>query len=71
VIRHVPEQHYESLYPCGGALHRKEPIMFTLFFVLIFFVLVIPLGITAQRWMFQEGDEVVDPKWELYQQHYD
>ena len=45
--------------------------MFTLFLVLVFFVLFIPLGLTAQRWLFKEGDEVVDPQWELYQQRYD
>ena len=43
----------------------------TLFLVLVFFVLFIPLGLTAQRWLFQQGDEVVDPEWELYQQRYD
>jgi hypothetical protein len=37
----------------------------------LFFVLVMPLGLTAQRWMFQVEDEVVDPEWELYQQRYD
>jgi len=45
--------------------------MFTLFLVLVFFVLVIPLGITAHRWLVQQGVEVVDPQWELYQQRYD
>lgn len=45
--------------------------MFTLFAVLIFFVLVVPLGITAQRWLFQEADGVGDPEWDLYQQRYD
>ena len=45
--------------------------MFTLFFVLVFFVLVISLGITTQRWMFQGRDQAIDPEWELYQQHYD
>ena len=45
--------------------------MFSLFVVLVFFVLVIPLGIATQRWLFQQEDEVVDPEWELYQQRYD
>ena len=45
--------------------------MFTLFFLLVFFVLIIPLGITAQRWMFKQEGEVVDPEWEIYQQRYD
>jgi len=40
--------------------------MFTLFLVL-----VIPLGITAQRWLCQQEGEVIDPEWELYQQRYD
>ena len=45
--------------------------MFTLFLVLVFFVLFIPLGLTAQLWLFQQTGEVVDPEWELYQQRYD
>jgi hypothetical protein len=45
--------------------------MFTLFFVLVLFLLIIPLGITAQRRMVQQGVEVFDPEWELYQQRYD
>ena len=43
--------------------------MFTLFFV--FVVLMVPLGIAAQRLLFKEADEVYDPQWELYQQRYD
>ena len=43
----------------------------TLFLVLVFFVLVIPLGLAAQRWLVQEEDEGVDPEWERYQQRYD
>jgi len=43
----------------------------TIFFVFVFFVLCIPLGIAAQRWLFKEADEVRDPQWELYQQRYD
>jgi len=39
--------------------------------VFLFFVLYIPLGLTVQRWLFQQRDEVVDPEWELYQQRYD
>ncbi|MFL5590201.1 MAG: hypothetical protein ACJ797_20395 [Ktedonobacteraceae bacterium] len=45
--------------------------MFTLFFVFVFVVLIVPLGITAQRFLFKEVDEVCDPQWELYQQRYD
>ena len=43
----------------------------TLFLVLVFFVLVIPLGLAAQRWLFQQEDEVVDPEWERDLQRYD
>ena len=45
--------------------------MFTLFFVLVFFVLIVPLRIAAQRWLFKEADEVRDQEWEIYQQRYD
>jgi hypothetical protein len=45
--------------------------MFTLFFVLVFFVLIVPLGIAVQRWLFKETSEVRDREWEIYQQRYD
>jgi hypothetical protein len=45
--------------------------MFTIFFVFVFIVLSVPLGITAQHWLFQRTDEVCDRQWELYQQRYD
>ena len=45
--------------------------MFTLFFVFVFVVLMVPLGIAAQRLLFKEADEVCDRQWELYQQRYD
>ena len=45
--------------------------MFTLFFVFVFVVLMIPLGIATQRLLFKEADAVCDPEWELYQQRYD
>ena len=45
--------------------------MFTIFFVLVFVVLIVPLEIAAQRWLFKEADEVSDSQWELYQQRYD
>ena len=45
--------------------------MFTLFFVFVFVVLMVPLGIAAQRWLFKETGGVCDPQWELYQQRYD
>ena len=45
--------------------------MFTLFFVFVSVVLMVPLGIAAQRFLFKEADEVCDRQWELYQQRYD
>jgi len=45
--------------------------MVTIFFVFFFLVLIVPLGITAQHWLFKDADEVYDPQWELYQQRYD
>ena len=45
--------------------------MFTIFFVLVFVVLIVPLGIAAQRWLFKEADQGYDRQWELYQQSYD
>ena len=40
---------------------------------LVFIVVVvsIPLGITAQGWLFKQADELVDREWQLYQQRYD
>lgn len=45
--------------------------MFTLFFVLVFFALIIYLGLSAQRWLFKETGELDDREWTLYQQRYD
>jgi hypothetical protein len=45
--------------------------MLTIFFVFCFFVLIVPLGLAAQRWLFKDADEVYDPEWERYQQRYD
>ncbi len=45
--------------------------MFTLFFVFVFVVLMIPLGIDALGLLFKEADAVCDPEWELYQQRYE
>lgn len=45
--------------------------MFTLFFVLVFFVLVVPLGMAALGLLFRQAEGVSDPEWELYQQRYD
>ena len=45
--------------------------MFTIFFVFVFIILSVPLGIAAQRWLFKGADEVCDRQWELYQQRYD
>jgi len=45
--------------------------LFTIFLVVLFFLLAIPLGLAAQRWLCQQEGEVVDPEWELYQQRYD
>src|SRR5437764_43912 len=60
-----------SSYPCGGDLHKKESLMFTLFFIFVFFVLMVPLTMAAQGWLFKETDEVYDREWALYQQRYD
>ena len=45
--------------------------MVTIIFVFVVVVLIVPLGIAAQRWLFKDADEVYDPQWELYQQRYD
>lgn len=45
--------------------------MFTLFFVLIFFVLMIPLGMAAMALLFKQTEGVGDPEWEIYRQRYD
>ena len=45
--------------------------MVTIFFVFLFIVLSVPLGIAAQRWLFKGTNEVCNPEWELYQQRYD
>ena len=45
--------------------------MFTLFFVLVFFVLVVPLGMAALGLLSKQANGVGDPEWELYQQRYD
>jgi len=55
----------------GGAPHKKEHNMVTIFIVLLFFMLAVPLGLATQRWLFKEEGEVFDPEWELYQQRYD
>jgi hypothetical protein len=45
--------------------------MFTFFSVLVFFVLIVPLAIAAQRWLFKETEQLCDREWEVYQQRYD
>jgi hypothetical protein len=45
--------------------------MFTLLVLLVLFVLIIPLGISAERWLFNETDEVYDPEWAVYEQRHD
>lgn len=45
--------------------------MFTLFFILVFFALMVYLGLVAQRWLFKETSELDDREWTLYQQRYD
>ncbi len=45
--------------------------MFTSIFVFVLFVLIVPLGIAAQRWLFKDADEVYDQELALYQQRYD
>ncbi len=45
--------------------------MVTIFFVFLFVVVSVPLGIAIQRWLFKQTDEVCDRQWELYQQRYD
>ena len=42
--------------------------MFTLFFVFVSVVLLIPLGIAALGLLFKEADAVCDPEWERYRQ---
>jgi hypothetical protein len=51
-------------------LEKEEQIMTTIFCLVLFVVLVI-LSLTAQRWLFQDADQVYDPEWERYQQRYD
>jgi hypothetical protein len=64
-------QEYVGRCRCRGELHKKEPIMFTIFFIFVFFVLMVPLAMAAQGWLFKETDEVYDREWALYQQRYD
>jgi hypothetical protein len=45
--------------------------MVTIFFVFLFVVLIIPLGLAALGFLFREEGEVFDPQWERYQQRYD
>ena len=45
--------------------------MFTLFFVFVIVVLMVPLGIATLGFLFKEADGVCDRQWELYQQRYD
>ena len=45
--------------------------MFTLFFVFVSLVLLIPLGMAIIALLFKQTGEVGDPEWELYQQRYD
>ena len=45
--------------------------MFTLYFVFVSVVLMVPLGIAALGLLFKQTDGVGDPEWELYQQRYD
>ena len=49
---------------------KEEQIMTTIFCLMLFVVLVI-LSLAAQRWLFQDADQVYDPEWECYQQRYD
>jgi hypothetical protein len=56
---------------CGGDLCKKELSMFTLFVLFVLFGLLIPLGLIAQRWLFQETHEVSDPEWAVYEQRHD
>jgi len=45
--------------------------MFIIVFVFFAFVLMVSLGIAAQRWLFKEIDEGCDRERALYQQRYD
>ena len=45
--------------------------MVTMALVFIFVVVCVPLGLSAQRWLFKQVDEVCDSEWELYRQRYD
>ena len=45
--------------------------MFTLFFVFVSLVLMIPLGMAVNALLFTQTGAVGDPEWERYQQRYD
>ena len=45
--------------------------MVTIFFIFVFVILIVPVGIAAQRRLFKDAEKVYDPQWELYQQRYD
>ena len=45
--------------------------MFTVFFVLVSLVLMIPLSMAVIALLFTQTGEVGDPEWERYQQRYD
>jgi hypothetical protein len=57
-----------SVHTYQAASHQKEQTMCTVF---LFFVLIVPLGMAAQRLLFKEEGLACDPEWELSQQRYD
>jgi hypothetical protein len=60
-----------SVHTYQAASHQKEQTMFTMFTVFLFLVLIVPLGMAAQRLLFKEEGLACDPEWELSQQRYD
>ena len=50
---------------------EKENHMFTLFVVLISFVLMVSFAMAAHGFLFKQTDAVGDPEWERYWQSYD
>jgi hypothetical protein len=45
--------------------------MLTLILTFVLLPVWVLLGLTVQRWLFENSAEKNDPEWELYQQRYD
>jgi hypothetical protein len=69
ILRCTQDDSRAEVHASRGEPQKKESSMVTIAFV--FLVVIVPLGIAAQRWLFKGEDLVCDPQWELYQQHYD